>query len=107
MDRDFAQCVGEVPWGGFVMGCIIIALGAGIFTIYIINQAQWYRNWQEKRRIQRKSDYGYWERKCKRERITEKVGLLVAILVGGGVVLIFGGWILYGFFMVVKCLFEN
>jgi len=103
MDRDFVQCVGEVPWFGFFIGCLLIGLAIASFIIYFIVSAKWYKNWR--RKVRSKPDY--YMRKSKRERITDKIGEVLAVIVLGSVALTLGSWIIWGFIRAIMCFMEN
>ena len=73
MDANFVQCVGELPWVGFIVGCILL----GITLAWLINRGVtglvWLQEWRSRRRNKRyeraglrqkkrEARPGYWER---------------------------------------------
>jgi len=115
MDANFVQCVGELPWVGFIVGCILL----GITLAWLIHRGVtglvWLQEWRSRRRNKRyeraglrqkkrEARPGYWERRAKWENIWNTVGKWVGYTLLFGFLGTAGTWMIWGFARVIICM---
>ena len=115
MEFELVECVGKLPWAGFVLGCIALAAAIifgvqklyGIFLQWLYC-SDWWINWRKERSLKRL--YKHANKKpltCKQLQRRLKIGKLIvkSLTVLAYMALgTLGCWMIWGFIKVIICL---
>ena len=122
MDFEMVECVGTLPWAGFIFGCVALAVVIVVFAAIFAEKlwkwlkqttfGQWCKNKKAARKQKRKekqSAIPYEERRRKEKQIdfTLHVIGIVFKTIGYSALTVLACWMLWGFVRVIICLSQN